>query len=68
MLRAKTGQDKEAVVLRAGGMVAMRESNVWKVLAWLIREELRETSFKEIVLAVLSFLVSAAVFLLIFRR
>ena len=46
----------------------MREKNIFKLMVWIIREELREIEWKSFALSAVSFLVSMAVFLIIFRR
>ena len=46
----------------------MREKNVWKLMYWLIREELKDADWKDALAFIISLAVSVAFYMLFFRR
>ncbi len=44
-----------------------REKNVWKLMYWLIMDELKQTDWKDILAFVISLVLSAVFYMLFFR-
>ena len=45
-----------------------REKNLWKIMAWLIEDEIRNADWRDVLAAIISLALSVAFFMLFFKR